>query len=255
VTDAAGTPAAGQVWDAAAYARHAAFVPALGAELLELLAPQPGETILDLGCGDGALTTRLAAAGARVTGLEPDPDLAAAARARGVSVVAQDAHDPFGTAAYDAVFSNAALHWMRAPEVVLANIAQALRPGGRLVAEQGGFGNVAAIVTALNAAREAQGHAAVFPWDFPSPERQTARLQAAGFTVTEVALIPRPTPLPTGLRGWLDTFAGPFLADLPAAARAPLLDDSARRLAALHDPAAGWVADYVRLRFAARRAD
>lgn len=248
-------PAAGQQWSAAAYADHAAFVPALGAEVLALLEPRPGERILDLGCGDGVLTRRLVESGAEVTGLEPDPDMAARARERGLDVVEADAHDPFGEAAFDAVFSNAALHWMRDPARVLRNARRALRPGGRLVAEQGGWGNVAAVVTALNAGREAQGHAAVQPWDFPSPSLQRQRLEAAGFAVEAMVLVPRPTPLPTGMAGWLATFAGPFARDLSPEDRAALLADAERRLAALRDPVEGWAADYVRLRFAARAVD
>jgi SAM-dependent methyltransferase len=218
-------PAAGQAWSADGYARHAGFVADLGAPLIDLLAPGPGQRILDLGAGDGALTERFAASGAEVVALEPDPSMAAAARARGLRVLEQDAHAPFGDAAFDAVVSNAALHWMRAPATVLGHAFAALRPGGRLVAEQGGFGNVAAVVTALRAALAAGGHAMPqrFPWDFPRPETQIARLEAAGFRVASMALIPRPTPLPTGIAGWLATFAAPFLTDVPETGRAAVL--------------------------------
>lgn len=246
-------PAAGQAWSAHDYANNAGFVPALGADVLALLAAQPGEDILDVGCGDGVLTSRLIQSGARVTGLEPDPELFAAAISRGIRVLNQDAHDPFGTGVYDAVFSNAALHWMRAPETVLENVYTSLRPGGRFVAEQGGFGNVAAIVTAMNAALERAGYPAMSPWDFPSPTLQRQRLQRAGFEVTAIALIPRPTQLATGIAGWLRTFAGPFMAKLPLQGQADVLGDAERRMAALHDPEEGWCADYVRLRFSARK--
>ncbi len=245
--------AAGQIWSANDYATNAGFVPALGADVLALLAAQPGEDILDLGCGDGVLTTRLLQSGAVVTGLEPDPELSAAAKSRGITVLRQDAHDPFGTGRYDAVFSNAALHWMRNPETVIANVHAALRPGGRFVAEQGGFGNVAAIVTAMNAAMEAAGLAPTSPWDFPSPRLQRQRLERAGFEVISIALIPRPTSLPTQISGWLRTFAGPFVGALPVPQQSHILADAERRLTALHDPIEGWIADYVRLRFAARK--
>jgi SAM-dependent methyltransferase len=245
--------AAGQKWSADDYATNAGFVPTLGADVLALLAAQPGEDILDLGCGDGVLTARLVQTGAVVAGLEPDPDLCAAAKSRGITVLQQDAHDPFGTGQYDAVFSNAALHWMRAPETVIANVHTALRPGGRFVAEQGGFGNVAAIVTAMNAALEAAGLPTTSPWDFPSPSLQRQRLERAGFDVISIALIPRPTPLPTQISGWLRTFAGPFVGTLPKLQQAQILSDAERRLTALHDPVEGWMADYVRLRFAARK--
>ena len=247
-------PPAGQDWSAAGYAANAGFVPALGADVLELLAPRPGERILDLGCGDGVLTARLRDAGAEVTGLEPDADMVAAARARGLRVLVADAHDPFPESGFDAIFSNAALHWMRDAPRVLANCFTALRPGGRLVAEQGGHGNVAAVVTALQAARAARGLSPARIWDFPSVALTRKRLEALGFEVTEARLIPRPTPLPTGMAGWLSTFGAPFAADLPEAERAGLLADAEALLAtALHDPEAGWVADYVRLRFAARK--
>ncbi|MFN6977131.1 MAG: class I SAM-dependent methyltransferase [Gemmobacter sp.] len=243
----------GQTWAAAAYAANAGFVPARGADVLTLLDPRPGERILDLGCGDGVLTARLAASGAAVTGLDPAPDLAAAARARGVTVLERDAHDPIPGGPWDAVFSNAALHWMHDPETVLANVLAALRPGGRFVAEQGGFGNVAAVVTALNAARAAAGLAPVRPWDFPSPARARRRLVAAGFVVAQIALIPRLTPLPTGMAGWIETFGGAFAAGLDADARAGLFAHAVALLPALHDPDEGWIADYVRLRFVAHR--
>lgn len=245
--------AAGQAWSAYDYATNAGFVPALGAEVLALLDPQRGERILDLGCGDGVLTKSLIQSGAQVTGLEPDPDLCAAAQRNGITTVQQDAHDPFGENCFDAVFSNAALHWMRVPDTVIGNAYAALRPGGRFVAEQGGFGNVAAIVTAVNASLEVAGLYAVAPWDFPSPSLQKQRLQRAGFEVTSVTLIPRPTSLPTGIKGWLRTFAGPFIGPLATELQIQILSDAERRLTALHDPLEGWIADYVRLRFCARK--
>lgn len=252
MTDAA-KPAAGQVWNAKDYVRDAGFVPLLAADLIATLKPQAGEEILDIGCGDGVLTTRIAATGAHVTGLEPDPDLAQASRDKGVQIITQDAHDPFGEDAYDAIFSNAALHWMRRPELVLENIARALRPGGRLVAEQGGFGNVAAIVAALRAGLEAEGlqDRAVNPWDFPSPTLQRDRLEAVGLEVQEIRLFPRPTPLPTGMPGWLRTFSGPFVQGLDDRTRARVLTRAVRLLSHLQDPREGWIADYVRLRFIA----
>ena len=247
---------ADQDWDAAAYARNARFVADLGSPLLDLLAPCAGERILDLGCGDGALTERIAASGAAVIGLDPAPDLVHAARARGIAVIEADAHDLAADAEYDAVVSNAALHWMREPSTVLANVARALKPGGRFIAEQGGQGNVASIVVALIAALEAAGlhDLARQPWDFPSPALARRRLEAAGFGISSIDLIPRPTPLPTGMAGWLETFAGPFVGGLDAGTRARVLADVVRRLEpVLRDADGAWTADYVRLRFVAIR--
>ena len=248
-------PAAGQVWNAGDYATKASFVPALGEDVLALLAPKPGEKIIDIGCGDGALTLRLSERGADVVGLEPDPALAAAARERGLAILEADAHDAFGDAAFDAAFSNAAFHWFRQPERVLANVWAALKPGGRLVVEQGGFGNVVAIVTAIHAALEACGfpQRAACPWDFPSVTTQRNRLERAGFRVDDIALFPRPTALPAGMAGWLDTFAGPYLTGLPKDVRESVKSDTLRRLEGLNDRDEGWHADYVRLRFHAAR--
>ena len=246
-------PAAGQAWSATGYAAHAGFVPVLGRPVIDLLAPEAGEEIVDIGCGDGVLTAEIAATGARVTGVEPDPDLAAAARGRGITVLKQDAHAPFGEARFDAAVSNAALHWMRDPAAVFGNVHRALRPGGRFAAEQGGFGNVAAIRVALDAALEAAGLRAPDPgpWDFPTPDLQRRRLLAAGFDVVSIGLVPRPTPLPTGFGGWLRTFAGRYVDDLTPDDRARVLSDTVRRLVHLTDEGGTCVADYVRLRFAA----
>jgi trans-aconitate methyltransferase len=133
-----------QHWDPARYQRNAGFVAALGQPVVELLAPRSGERILDLGCGDGALTEVLAR-DARVTGVDASAEQVGAARARGL-----DAHVADGTrlgfaAEFDAVFSNAALHWMRDPDAVIDGVWRVLKPGGRFVGECGGAGNVATV--------------------------------------------------------------------------------------------------------------
>ncbi|MEM8555138.1 MAG: class I SAM-dependent methyltransferase [Pseudomonadota bacterium] len=244
---------AGQVWDADDYARTARFVADHGETILAMLNPQLSENILDLGCGDGALTERLAQSGAHVTGLEPDPSMAKAARSRGLSVLEQDAHVPFGSETFEAVFSNAALHWMRTPDTVIKNVFTALKPGGRFVAEQGGFGNVASICVAMEAAMEKCVPYVEIPtpWDFPTPQLQTERLEAAGFRVSHMALVPRQTPVTAGFEAWLKTMGGPYLSAVPIHLHATVIQDAARRLHRLVDPAGTAVADYVRLRFAA----
>lgn len=246
---------AGQPWNAANYERHARFVAELGAPVLDLLAPKPGEAILDLGCGDGALTERIAASGVLVRGCDASPELVEAARARGLRVDLVDGHALPYAAEFDAVFSNAALHWMTRPSDVAAGVRRALRPGGRFVGEFGGFGNVAAIVTALIAVLGRRGidGAAAKPWYNPTAKEYAAVLDAAGFSVVDAWLVPRPTPLPTGMAGWLETFAEPFLRRLPPADRASALDETVSLLApSLRDSEGQWIADYVRLRFAAR---
>ncbi len=244
-----------QQWSADTYAENAAYVPAFGADLLALLDPKPGEDILDLGCGDGVLSEKIAAAGARVIGVDASADMVAAARRRGVDARVADGHALDFSQAFDAVFSNAALHWMRDPDRVLAGVQRALRRGGRFVGEMGGQGNVAAVRAAITAALAEEGidAAALDPWYFPSAEEYRRKLEAAGFIVDTIVLFARPTPLPTGIEGWLDTFAGPFL-NAVSAAQALRLRGRVAELASptLNAAADTWQADYVRLRFRAR---
>lgn len=238
-----------QDWNAADYAANARFVADLADAVVELLDPRPGERILDLGCGDGALTARIAAAGARVTGIDGSPDMVAAARARGLDAHVIDGQALALTERFDAVFTNAALHWMPDAAAVLRGVARVLKPGGRFVGEFGGHGNIAAIATAL---RAALGPEVTAPWFYPTDTAYRALLEAHGFTVRAIALHPRRTPLPTGLRGWLATFRGPVLRSLPEDEAEGIVSRLEQWLApSLRDENGVWIADYVRLRFAA----
>jgi SAM-dependent methyltransferase len=245
-------------WNAQDYAANAGFVPALGNAALELLAPRPSEVILDLGCGDGVLTQRLAEAGADVLGVDSSDAMLDAARARGLRVERADGQALPYAARFDAVFSNAALHWMPDQPAVAAGVFRALKPGGRYVGECGGFMNIAAIRTALRAVLQAHGFApdSGGGQTYLTADAFTAIHAAAGFTGIEAHIIPRPTPLPTGIRGWLGTFRAGFLdeAGVPESARARVIDEVEALLApALRDGAGRWTADYVRLRWQARK--
>jgi SAM-dependent methyltransferase len=244
-----------QTWNAADYAANARFVSDLGQPVLELLAPQAGERILDVGCGDGALTQKLVHAGAIVVGVDPAPDFVAAAAGRGLDARPLDAQALPFDAEFDAVFSNAVLHWIPDLDAALRGMHRALKPGGRFVGECGGHGNVAAVSTALQAVARRHGVVPRMPWRYPSADDFTARLIAAGFRPMSVALIPRPTPLPSGMAAWLRTFAGPIFEQLPAKAREAAMDETVDLLRwSLCDEQGRWTADYVRLRFAATRA-
>lgn len=243
---------ASQVWSADGYREHAAFVPALGAPLLELLAPKGGERILDLGCGDGALTLQIAARGAQVVGVDSALDMVRAARARGLDARIADGQNLTFESEFDAVFSNAALHWMTKPKSVLRGVRRALRPSGRFVAEFGGHGCVAAIVVAIAAVLGRRGVSATSPWYFPTAEEYRAELEAAGFHIEHLELFPRLTPIPS-LEGWLETFAAHFLASLPESDRAAAARDIIDLLRpVLCDRKGTWTADYVRVKVAAR---
>ena len=244
-----------QSWSAEGYANHARFVSDLAGGVFEWLAPKAGESILDLGCGDGALTEQIAATGASVVGIDSSQDMVEAARGRGLDAQLSNAVQLSFDTEFDAVFSNAALHWVPEANDVARGVARALKPGGRFVAEFGGFGNVAAIVTAMMAAAKHFGgdKALAHPWYFPAPEEYGHVLQRAGFSVDRAELIPRPTPLPTGIEGWLSTFRAPFFDQFHGAKREEVLAfvvDSLRP--SLCGVEGGWIADYVRLRVEAR---
>ena len=244
-----------QSWEAERYAEAGAFVPVLGMPVVELLDPRPGERILDLGCGDGVLSAKIAAAGATVVAVDAAPDLIAAAKARGLDARLADGQQLPFAAEFDAVFSNAALHWMRDAAAVITGVRRALKPGGRFVAEMGGHGNIASVIVALTAVLARRGIAAgpLNPFYFPTAEAYRSKLEAAGFAVEKIAILPRPTVLATDIEPWLDAFCETFLRAVPETGRAAARRDTADLLRPVLQAEDGrWIADYVRLRFFAR---
>jgi trans-aconitate methyltransferase len=253
----AGTP---NDWDPDDYERGHEFVYEYGGDVVDLLDPAAGERVLDLGCGTGHLTARIAGSvgpAGRVVGIDRSPEMVARAREAHpeVEFLRADARTFAAREPFDAVFSNAALHWIDEQDAVAATVADLLGPGGRFVAELGGTGNVEAIVAATTAACEERGYAVENPWYFPSVGDHATLLEDHGFEVRFARLFDRPTDLdgPEGLREWLGMFGDSLLASVPPADREAVVGDVEDRLrGALYDGASGtWTADYRRLRFVA----
>ena len=247
-----------QTWDPEEYATHARFVSELGAPLVDMLDPQAGERVLDLGCGDGALTERIVAAGCRVVGVDSSPEQVWAALERGLDARIVDATELPFEAAFDAVFSNAVLHWIKDADRLLAGVWKALSPGGRFIAEMGGRGCVQTIRTACHEVLTSRGvdPDAHDPWYFPTVDDYQGRLEHQGFRVDSITRFPRPTPLQTDVSNWLRIFARPFLDAVPAQEQTALVTEIRAKLEPQLVNAEGvWVADYVRLRFSATRPD
>src|SRR5687768_4197696 len=243
-------------WTTDTYRANAAYVPALGAAVLELLNPKVGEHILDVGCGEGSLTEKIIAAGATVVGIDASAEMVAAATARGIDARVIDAQRLRFDREFDAVFSNAALHWVRDHDAMLAGIHRALKPGGRFVAEFGGHGNIAAIQVAIRSVLAHRGWQTNIHRYYATPAEYSARLGAHAFTVDQIELIPRPTPLPTGIRGWLETFERATLDRIPPHQREPFLQEVEDLLREeICDSRGNWTAHYVRLRFLATTND
>jgi len=237
-------------WDAADYAKVGAFVAELGGAALDLLDPQPGERILDVGCGEGTLTKKILGRGATVLSIDNSPEMIAAARAAGIDAVQMDAADMPFSAEFDAAFSNATLHWVLEKEQAARAIFRALKPGGRFAGEMGGHGNLLKLREALDEELIIRGYVPPVEasnW-YASPEEFAAVYEAAGFTEIDARLIERPTPVEHGVDAWVTTFRKGWLdrAQVPESERAEIG-------AAVADRVGSNIADYVRLRFIMRK--
>ena len=238
-------------WNASAYDESFQAIWKLGSGLVDLLDPQAGERILDVGCGTGHLTASIAARGAQVTGIDSSADMIVRATANypALRFEAVGAADFVSAEPFDAVFSNAALHWMKPPEPVVERIGRVLRPGGRFVAEMGGYGNIAAVVEGMRAVLGAGRVAELNPWYFPSIGEYASLLERHGILVHTAVLFERPTRFEGegGLREWMDMFGSMF----------PLTGSQFDALARTLRPKlfrdGDWYIDYVRLRLTAVR--
>ncbi|MGI8989867.1 MAG: class I SAM-dependent methyltransferase [Bryobacteraceae bacterium] len=241
------------IWDVERYEARHSYVWEYGSSLIEVLKPESGERILDVGCGTGRLTAKLAESGATVLGLDSDPGMIAQARINFPQLRFQLANgaDFAVPEPFDAVFSNAALHWIREPERVIACIAKALRTGGRFVAEFGGKGNVQAVVAAMAEAMPG----AKSPWYFPSIGEYAPLLERHGLEVVSARLFDRPTPLDgeDGMRDWLRMFAASFFDGVAMERRESRLREVETVLRPKLHRDGKWVVDYKRLRVVAVR--
>lgn len=243
-----------QRWNPRKYAANASYVAELGKPVLDLLAPAPGERVLDLGCGDGTLAREIARLGGDVIGIDASEAMVEAARSSGVRAYCMDGASLQFSGEFDAVFSNASLHWIKSAEAVIAGVWRALRPGGRFVAELGGRGNVATILDAIETALARRGRTMTSPWFFPEPQQYACLLENVGFVVDTLELFPRPTQLPGDVRGWLETFAQHFFNAMSESEREGVLTEIVEDLRGkLADAEGNWFADYVRLRFSATK--
>lgn len=243
-----------QSWNPERYERNAGFVADLGADVLKLLDPRAGERILDLGCGHGKLTQKLIEAGCDVVAVDASAEQVEGARELGIDARVMDATQLTFDSEFNAVFSNAVLHWVQDPDAAIAGVKRALKPGGRFVGEFGGDGNCAGILGGIERALQKRDIAIAdyWPFYFASVDDYQTRLETAGFRVTSIELFDRPTPIPGVVDDWFHTFGESFLKAIPEQEQEAFLLEVREDLASdFKDAAGNWSVDYVRLRFQA----
>ncbi|MDB5241338.1 MAG: type 11 methyltransferase [Spirosoma sp.] len=246
-------------WNTDLYQQKHAFVFQYGDDLLTVLKPQPGERILDLGCGTGELTARIAQKGAEVVGLDASATMIAKARQSFPDLTFQlgDAQQLVTSQPFDAIFSNATLHWIGETQQprVLRTVFKALKPGGRFVAELGGRGNVQRILNALHSVLNEVGiNQPVHLNYFPSVGQYATMLETAGFSIRWMQYFDRDTPLTdpqTGISDWLTMFRGDLLNALSDKDRQAVISAVNLQLRPTNFRDGYWFADYKRLRFEA----
>lgn len=256
ISSASPHPSSNQ-WDTKLYDSKHSFISDLATDLVELLSPKVGECVLDLGCGTGHLTEKIAKAGAQVVGIDSSTNMIEQAQTNypHLHFEVADARGLQFTEKFDAVFSNAVLHWIKEPEKVVASIWQALKPGGRFVAEFGGKGNVKTISSAIYNAMQAAGYATIeSPWYFPSIGEYGTLLEKQGLQLIFGTLFERPTPLEDGddgMKNWIRIFANSFFQTVPIDKQISIISDIENQLRPNLYKNDVWFADYKRIRLIA----
>jgi trans-aconitate methyltransferase len=246
-------------WNAELYDQKHAFVYQFGENVLEVLDPKQGEHILDIGCGTGYLTQQIQNAGAIVKGTDYSANMIAQAKANypRINFEVADAANFDEAGKYDAVFSNAALHWVKNQDGMMQSVYKSLKPGGRFVAEMGGKGNVAKLIAATKQVLNKHGYheqAKTQVWYFPSLGEYASRLEKHGFRVTFASHFDRKTPLQDGDQGvtkWITMFAPLYLIGVPKEEKERILAEVTALLEPEYNENGQWYADYKRLRFIA----
>ncbi len=253
---------AGQHWDTNLYDTAHSYVWRYGEGILGILEAQPGERILDLGSGTGHLTARIAEAGASVIGIDASAEMVEQAKQLypALDFIHADASDFTFNEPFDAVFSNATLHWVKRADEAVTSISASLKRGGRFVAEFGGRGNCKTVISALQAARDANGLELVvgesYPFFFPGISQYATMLEKHGLEATLMQLFDRPSPQEQGeggLRLWYQMFASNFLNDIPAEKREAVLVEAEKRAREKLFRGDTWYVDYRRLRVVAKK--
>jgi trans-aconitate methyltransferase len=246
-------------WNAELYDDKHSFVFQYGESVLELLEVKPGERILDLGCGTGHLTKQIQEQGAEVIGIDASPEMIEKARESYADIPFEvaDARNFHFDEPFDAVFTNATLHWIHDTHGVIKSVYNVLKPGGRFVGEFGGKGNnqlmIAATATVLKKYGYAKGNN-INPWYYPSTAEYATKLEAHGFRVTFTTHFDRPTLLQDGRKGvtiWFNMFGSSFFEGVPAAELPQILNEITDLLQPTCESDGQWYADYKRLRFIA----
>lgn len=242
-------------WNADQYNKHADFVSNLALPVVDLLEPRAGERILDLGCGDGTLAVEIEKVGAKVVGVDLSGNMVAKTKEKGIEAYVMSATELPYEDAFDAVFSNAVLHWVKEPDAAIDRIHRGLKAGGRFIAEFGGYGNIKYLTDAMQTVFDGDSAYGTFnnPWYFPDVAEYKAKLEARGFKVDYIELIPRPTTV-DDIANWLDIFANGIITHLGKTEQRRFKQQVRTILEPkIYSEQEGWVADYVRLRLKAEK--